>query len=123
MKSGSAKAMAERPFHIPDSHVQHAFDVLNDKTKEHARARAAYEFSEKNLKTVLAHAAADSPASSLGGKEQDALRSDAYREALDAFQEVAKAYFIAKDRRDAAIAIIEAWRSIQANERHAGKIV
>ena len=95
--------MADSSFHIPDKHVQHAFDIL--KSPDAAVARAAYEFAERNLKTVLASAAAESNASSLGQREQDALKSQTYRNALEAFQDVAETYFIAKDRRDAAAAI------------------
>jgi hypothetical protein len=39
-------------FHIPDALVQHSFDIL--KSHDHAKARAAYEFSEKHLKVVFA---------------------------------------------------------------------
>jgi hypothetical protein len=112
--------MADSGFHIPDEHVEHAFSIL--KGKDAAVARAAYEYAERHLKVVLAHASAKSNATSQGQRDQDALRSEDYLSALESFEDVAAAYFIARDRRDAAIAIIEAWRSIQANERALGKV-
>jgi hypothetical protein len=115
--------MAGGDFNIPADVVQHAFDILKDKAHEHAKARAAYEYWEKNLKVVLAHAAAKSNASSETQRQQEALRSAEYMEALDQFEEVAAAYFTAKDRRDAASAIISGWQTISADRRQLGKVI
>ena len=112
--------MADSNFQIPDEHVEHAFTIL--KSKDAAVARAAYEYAERHLKVVLAQAASKSNASSQAQRDQQALQSEEYLLALENFEDVAAAYFIARDRRDAAIAIIEAWRSIQANERALGKV-
>lgn len=107
-------------FRIPESHVQHAFEVL--KAGDHATARAAYEFAEKQLKVILAKAAAASNASSVAQRENEALRSAEYERALDQFKAIAENYYRAKDRRDAASAIIDAWRTQQSDMRAMGKV-
>ena len=114
--------MADSDFQLPDKIVQHAFDIIADKAKEHAKARAAYEFSERHLKVVLAQAASKSNATSQGQREQDALRSQDYLEALEAFEDVAVAYFTARDRREAASAIISGWQTLRSDARALGKI-
>ena len=105
---------------IPDKHVQHAFDVL--RSGEHAQAKAAYEFSEKHLKAVVARLSVSSNAASAAQREAEALASDTYEKALTAFRLVAETYFKERDRREAASAIIEAWRTIQSDLRAAGKV-
>lgn len=111
--------MADADFFIPESHVQHAFDVL--KSGDHAVARAAYEFAEKQLKVVLAKAAAQSNATSAAQRESDALRSDAYEHALGQFKAIAEKYHKERDRREAAAAIIEAWRTQRSDLRAMGR--
>ncbi len=106
--------------HIPEAHVQHAFDVL--KSSEHAAARAAYSFAEKQLKVVLAKASAESNATSMAAKENEALRSMAYEQALIDFRKVEEAYYKARDRREAAVAIIDAWRTQAADQRAMGRV-
>jgi hypothetical protein len=113
--------MADSGITIPDAHVLHSFEIL--KSGDHAAARGAYEWSERALKTVLADEAAKSTATSQGQRDQDALRSERYKEALREFRKVAELYFHERDRRDAAQAILDAWRSIQANQRLLGKII
>lgn len=107
-------------FRIPDSHVQHAFDVL--KSGDHAAARAAYEFADKQLKVVLAKAAGASNATSVAQRENEALRSMEYERALGQFSAVAETYYKARDRREAAVAIIDAWRTQQSDMRAMGRV-
>lgn len=107
-------------FCISDSHVQHAFDVLH--SGDHAAARAAYSFAEKQLKVVLAKAAAESNATSVAARENEALRSVAYDLATRDLKKVEEAYYKARDRREAAIAIIDAWRTQQSDMRAMGRV-
>lgn len=110
--------MAE--FRIPEGHVEHAFEVL--KAGDHAAARAAYEFADKQLKVILAKAAAASNAASIAQRENEALRSMEYERALGQFKAVAETYYKARDRREAASAIIEAWRTQQSDLRAMGRV-
>lgn len=106
---------------IPDTHVDHALDVL--KSTDHATARAAYEFAEKHLKVVLAHAEGQSNAKSKGDRESEALRSNAYERALSDYKLVAENYYRCKDRRDAASSVLDAWRTQSSDQRAMLKVV
>ena len=105
---------------IPDDHVEHAFDVL--KSQKHASARAAYEFAEKQLKVVLAKAQLAANGKTVGEREASALASPEYERALIDYRLVAQNYHSERDRRDAASAIIDAWRTQQSDMRAMGKV-
>lgn len=105
---------------IPDSHVEHAFELL--KSGSHSTARAAYEFAEKNLKVVLAKAEIAANAKTVGERQASALASPEYERALSDFKLIAKAYHQERDRRDAASAVIDAWRTQQSDMRAMGKV-
>ncbi len=107
-------------FRVPDAHVQAAFDIL--RAGDHAAARAGYEFAEKHLKVVLAKAAGASDATSAAQREVDALRSPTYERALLDFKLVAETYHKARDRREAAAAVIDAWRTQQSDLRAMGRV-
>lgn len=105
---------------IPDSHVEHAFEVL--KSQKHAAARAAYEFAEKHLKVILAKAQMAANGKTVGERDAAALASPEYERALIDFRLVAENYHGERDRRDAASAIIDAWRTQQSDMRSMGKV-
>lgn len=105
---------------IPDSHVEHAFELL--KSQSHATARAAYEFAEKQLKVTLARAEKQSNAKTVGERQADALCSAEYERALADFKLIAEAYYRERDRRDAASAVIDAWRTQQSDMRAMGRV-
>jgi len=105
---------------IPDNHVEHAFEVL--KSNKHASARAAHDFAEKMLKVVLANAEKASDAKTKGERETNAYASEAYERALIDFKLVADVYYSERDRREAAVAIIDAWRTQQSDMRAMGKV-
>lgn len=105
---------------IPDEHVQHAFDLL--KSGDHATARAAYEFAEKQLKVTLAKAQLSANGKTVGEREATALCSPEYERALADFKLVAGAYYRERDRREAAVAIIDAWRTQQSDMRAMGRV-
>lgn len=105
---------------IPDSHVEHAFEVL--KSQKHAAARAAYEFAEKHLKVVLAKAELSANGKTVGERQATALSSPEYERALGDFKLVAEVYHSERDRRDAASAVIDAWRTQQSDMRAMGKV-
>ncbi len=107
-------------FVISEEGVQRAFEIL--KTMNHARARAAYEFTEKQLKVVLAKAVLSAEGKTVGERESIALTSDDYVKALDAFKLVAETYYVARDRREAASSIIDAWRTQQSDARAMGRV-
>lgn len=107
-------------FFIPERLAQAAFDTL--RSSDHAIARAAYEASERNLKVVLARAQAESGAKTIAERESEALRSEAYRLALESHHSVSEHYFIMRDKRDAAAACLDAWRTQRSDERSMAKV-
>jgi hypothetical protein len=107
-------------FIIPDENVQRAFDIMH--SGDHAKARAAYSYLEKRLKVVLSQAQARSNAKTIAEREGEALRSVEYEDALLALREVEREYHEAKDARDAARAVIDAWRTQQSDLRAMGRV-
>ena len=105
---------------IPDSHVEHALEIL--KSGEHAQARAAEEWSEKALKATLARLTLQANGKTQGEREATALASEEYAEALREYRQCAELYYSRRDRRDAASAVIEAWRTQAADQRAMGRV-
>lgn len=102
-------------FYISDEEVQEAFHVLQ--SNEHAKRRAAYEYAEKRLKIALAKALLDAEGKTTGEREARALTSEAYQQALASFKAISEAFHEAKDRREAAGAVIDAYRTQQSDRR------
>lgn len=100
--------------------VQMAFDRLE--ADDHATARAAYEFAEKQLKVTLAKAALQANGKTVGEREATALTSPEYSRALHDFQLIARAYYAARDKRESASAIIDGWRTQQSDRRGMGRV-
>lgn len=107
-------------FHIPEESVHRAFEVL--RSADHARKRAAAEFSEKNLKVIFARCLLSADGKTVGEREAAALCSQNYGKALEGNRLVAEAYYEARDLRDAASALIEAWRTQQSDQRAMGRV-
>lgn len=105
---------------ISDREIQAAFDVLHDQA--HAKSRAAYEFAEKRLKVVLAKAQLAAEGKTVGEREANALTSPEYEASLIKFKLIAETYYSERDRRDAASAVIDAWRTQQSDMRAMGKV-
>lgn len=105
---------------ISDREIQAAFDVLHDQA--HAKARAAYEFAEKRLKVVLAKAQLSAEGKTVGEREANALTSPDYEAALLKFRLIAETYYAERDRRDAASAVTDAWRTQQSDMRAMGRV-
>lgn len=105
---------------IPDAHVEHAFDLL--KSGDHATARAAYEFAEKQLKVTLAKAEIQANGKTVGERQAAALTSPEYERALTAFRHIAENYYRERDRREAAAAIIDAYRTQAADLRAMARV-
>ena len=105
---------------IPEEHVERAFEIL--KEGNHARARAAYEFAEKHLKVILAKAELAANGKTVGERQATALASPEYERALLDFKLVAESYHQARDKREAAVAVIDAWRTQQSDLRAMGRV-
>lgn len=105
---------------ISDDQIQAAFDVLHDQA--HAKARAAYEYAEKRLKVAFAKARQAAEGKTVGDKDDNAQTSESYQAALKSFHLIAESYYSERDRRDAASAVIDAWRTQQSDARAMGRV-
>lgn len=102
-------------FFISDEEVQEAFHALQ--SGEHSKRRAAYEYAEKRLKIALAKALLEVDGKNAAERDARALTSEAYQQAVSSFRAISEAYHEARDRREAASAVIEAWRTQQSDRR------
>jgi|LakMenEpi03Aug12_release.lakeMendotaPanAssembly.Ray.scaffolds.fasta_scaffold1624716_2 hypothetical protein len=100
---------------INEEQIQAAFDVLH--SQSHAKARAAYEYAEKRLKVAFAKARHEATGKTVGDRDDAAQMSEPYQAALKAFHLIAESYYSERDQRDAATAVIDAWRTQRSDER------
>src|SRR4051812_26480752 len=107
-------------FWISDEQVQTAFDALH--SPEHAKARAAYEYAEKRLKVAFAKALLAAEGKTVGDREANAQVSEPYQAALKSFHLIAESYYGERDKRDAASAVLDAWRTLRSDARQLGKV-
>lgn len=107
-------------FLITEDQVQAAFNVLE--SNRHAKARAAYEYAERRLKVVLAKGALAANGKTVGERDATALASPEYEHALREFRLITDQYHEERDRREAAAAVIEAWRTQRSDQRAMGRV-
>jgi hypothetical protein len=105
---------------ISEPQIQAAFDVLHDQA--HAKARAAYEYASSRLKVVLAGETLKAEGKTVGDRDARAMISEEYQGALKSFHLIAQTYYLERDKRDAAAAVIDAWRTQQSDARAMGRV-
>ena len=98
--------------------VDKALQFLRDDAMQHAQARANADYMDAWVKLELARIKGlivgnDSDAA----KTAEAMRHPAYLEALQAKKEADREWYTVQFKRDAANALIEAWRTCCSNER------
>ncbi len=104
---------------ITEEQIQAAFDVLH--SNAHAKARAAYEYAGSRIKVAFARAQLAAEGKTVGERDAIAQTSEAYGAALKSFHLIAESYYLERDRRDAASAVIDAWRTQQSDQRAMGR--
>ena len=103
---------------VTDQRVTAALAYLQEGASVYAKARAAHDYSEKREKTVLAQLCRQcTEERSMAAKEAWARCHPDYAAALGQTQACAEAAYEARAKREAAAAIVEAWRTEQSNER------
>lgn len=109
---------------ITEQQVQWAMDILIDRESNAAKSRAAHEHMGDLDKVVLAKLMNDAPddLKSAAARENWARAHPSYEAHLDQKKVLAEMDYKARDRRSAASAIIEAWRTEQSNARMAGRV-
>jgi len=109
---------------ITDKQLDWAMEILIDRGSEAAKARAAHEHMSDLDKVVLAKLMNQAPdeCKSVNAKEQWARGHDDYGVHLSAKKELSELDYSKRDRRSAASAIVDAWRTEQSNARLAGRV-
>jgi hypothetical protein len=109
---------------ITEQQVQWAMEILIDRESQAAKARAAHEHTSDMDKVILAQLMFEAPAEikTVGVRESWARMHPDYRAHLDQKKTLAEMDYKARDRRSAASAIIEAWRTECSNARAGAKI-
>lgn len=109
---------------ITDKQLEWAMDILIDRESNAAKTRAANEHMGDLTAVVLAKLINDAPDSlkSADARKAWALAQPQYTEHLEQKRMIAEMDFKARDRRAAASAIIEAWRTEQSNARMASRV-
>jgi hypothetical protein len=109
---------------ITDKQVQWAMDILIDRDSNAARTRAANEHMDDLTAIVLAKLINDAPEGlrSADARKAWALAQPQYEAHIDQKRAIAEMDFKARDRRAAASAIIDAWRTEQSSARLAARV-
>tara|TARA_X000001382_G_scaffold11180_2_gene7620 strand:+ start:2979 stop:3311 length:333 start_codon:yes stop_codon:yes gene_type:complete len=102
---------------VTDEQVEHALKILADREGEAAHTRAAHEYEKERLKVVKARLMASSLETSVSKQELFALNHDEYTGQLECIRVLAEANYHARDRRAAAAAMIDVWRTENATNR------
>ena len=102
---------------VTDDAASDALEWLVKNAKALGKAKEQAVLAESMTKRVKALEMARSEAKTVAEKERDALASDAYLKAIKEEAEAAGAYETLRALKDAAIARVEAWRSLQATQR------
>jgi hypothetical protein len=107
---------------ITEEKIDGVLDWLVKHADKAAQARANRVYLEEYRKTVLAMEMKKSGESTAAAQEREALVSEAYRDHLLALQEAVKEDEFYRWKHGTAEAILDAWRSLNANARAQGKI-
>ncbi|WP_416877934.1 hypothetical protein [Litorimonas sp.] len=102
---------------ITEQKLVEALRILADPDGTYANTRAGHEFSQKMEKIVLANLVANSPEKSAAASEKWAMRQPEYTEAIEQTRECAELDYRIRAKREAAMIIVETWRTEQSNER------
>lgn len=107
-----------QPF-ISEDDIQKALDYLRDNASAAAEARANRQYVEEFRKTMKAQLMQEHSALPLGAQERNAYADARYIAHLDAIREAVEIDEKHRFLTQAAMAKIDAWRTMQATERAA----
>ncbi len=96
-----------------------AVQYLIDTAAEYGAARADAGRADDMLRVIKALIMAQSNEKTAAAQEREAYASDKYREAIDTKFAAVRDSETLRAKRDAAVQTIEAWRSMNANQRAA----
>lgn len=105
--------------HLPDETVQKAFDALQ--SDAHWTAKLVYDRTDRERKVLLARLERESNGKNQRERETYALTHPHYSALLERLEAAEAMYYEARDKRDSASSILEAWRTLSA-DRRAGNV-
>jgi hypothetical protein len=110
---------------IDDAALEKALDWLKDNASKAAKARAERVYLEEWIPSLRAQLAARfiEDGDSVSAADMKAKASQSYRTALEGYRQAVEADELMRWHRTRADAIVEVWRSDQANQRAMGKVV
>ena len=106
---------------IPEEKVEQALVFLRKSAEPAAQARAEHLYLAEWLKTVRAQVKLKQTGMSNAAAEDVALASQEFHDALVAYKQAVETDSGYRFKREAAQAVIEAWRTEQASLRAEGK--
>lgn len=106
---------------ITESEVEKAVTFLRQ-AEAVAKARGDMVRTEAMLRHIKALVMAHSNETSIGAREAFAYASDRYKDAINEHAHAVEAYELQRAKREAAIALIDAWRSQEASRRGADRV-
>ncbi len=107
---------------IPESDIEKAVDYLRQSAQEAAQARANMKYLAEFLKSKRAQLVGQQTGMSNAAAENVALAHPEYLDLLDGYKVAVEKDAFHGFKREAALAMIEAWRSMQANARAEGRL-
>ena len=108
---------------ITDSDMEKAVDFLRSEAGNAAKAKAEKEYLDSYSKVIKAQIQRENTLEGIGAQEARAYADQRYATHLNGLKVAIEQDEFYRWKRAAAEALIEAWRSQQANERALGKVV
>ncbi len=108
---------------VSDAMVHAAFDYLHDAADAAAKARADKILSEHKRKKVLGKLILECELKTEGQRKAWAESHDLYWQACEEEAKAAHVDLWHMHQKTRAMAVIEAWRTEQSNQRAAGKVL
>jgi hypothetical protein len=101
---------------ITDDRAEAALEYLRDTAKQIGLARGALAYRDASLRRIKSLELLKAEGS-LGEREAQAYASDAYKEAIEALENITAEYETIRALREAADLTIRVWQSQQASAR------
>jgi hypothetical protein len=107
---------------IPESDIEKAVDYLRQSAQEAAQARANVKYLAEFLKVKRSQLKNAMTGTSDAAAETKALADPAYLEVLEGYKAAVEKDAFHGFKREAAVAMIDAWRTQQSSLRAEGRI-
>jgi hypothetical protein len=107
---------------IPEADIEKAVEYLRQSAQDAAEARATVKYIGEYLKAKIAQLKGCSDASSNAAQEDYARAHPEYLELLNGYRAAVEKDSFHQFKRDAAAAMIDAWRTQCSNARVEGKL-